>query len=239
MPNVTKNIFETLGYLFLIEVSIIKIVINLKSNKMKSVQKTSIITLVFLVILTSCSVEKRHYMSGYNFDWKKGKSGVISKEGDMQITSNIENDTESNPVRTDISEEVLTASANKEQQIVLPQKAKTNFALIDNPLQSFKKEKAKPTFKSEFKKGLKILEAPNDEPKTHGLAVAGMILGILSLVTFYGAFLFGLLAIIFGAVAISKIKANPNKYKGKGMAKAGLICGIIAIAVILILISAG
>ena len=53
-----------------------------------------------------------------------------------------------------------------------------------------------------------------------GLAVAGMILGIISLFCF--PYIAGLLAIIFGGVAMGK------GYRG-GMAVAGIVCGIIGI----------
>jgi hypothetical protein len=41
------------------------------------------------------------------------------------------------------------------------------------------------------------------------------------------------LAIVFGAISLSKIKKNPEKYKGIGFAKAGLIIGIIEIVLII------
>lgn len=62
-----------------------------------------------------------------------------------------------------------------------------------------------------------------------GLAVAGMVLGIVSLVLFacYG-FIAGILAIIFGAVAKGK------GYKG-GMGTAGIVCGAISIGIWILL----
>ena len=77
----------------------------------------------------------------------------------------------------------------------------------------------------------------------NGLAVAGMVLGIIAIVLCWVPFLdqvLALLAIIFGAIGTGK--ANKIGGKGKGMAVAGLIMGIIAmilgIAVIVMAMSA-
>ena len=63
----------------------------------------------------------------------------------------------------------------------------------------------------------------------NGMAVAGLVLGIIALVCCWVPFLnwlLALLGIIFGAVGNGK--ANRIGGKGKGLAMAGLICGILA-----------
>lgn len=63
----------------------------------------------------------------------------------------------------------------------------------------------------------------------NGLAVAGMVLGIISIVLCWVPFLdqiLALLAIIFGAIGMGK--ANKIGGTGKGFATAGLVMGIIA-----------
>ncbi len=66
---------------------------------------------------------------------------------------------------------------------------------------------------------------PMQQPKIpgKGLAITGMVLGIISLCTFwcYG-FILGILGIIFGGVAKGK------GYKG-GMGTAGIVCGAISV----------
>jgi len=71
-----------------------------------------------------------------------------------------------------------------------------------------------------------------DEPRLMPLALAALICGIVSIVAYYGAFVLGVLAIVFGAVAMYKIRQNPGVYRGRGMALAGFILGIISLAVI-------
>jgi hypothetical protein len=67
--------------------------------------------------------------------------------------------------------------------------------------------------------------------KASGLAVASLVLGIISLVFFWLIFpiVCALLAIIFGHVAISAINRSSGWLTGKGMAIAGLVMGYIHI----------
>lgn len=70
--------------------------------------------------------------------------------------------------------------------------------------------------------------ATYDKPK--GLAIAALVLGILSLVAFWmpilGALL-GLVAIILGAVALSKVKKGTAG--GRGLAIAGVVTGVLGL----------
>ena len=75
--------------------------------------------------------------------------------------------------------------------------------------------------------------APQAQPvtqatRTSGLAVASLVLGILSFPLYFVGVILGVLAIIFGALAIGKTNREPN-LGGKGMAVAGLVLGIVAI----------
>ncbi len=79
--------------------------------------------------------------------------------------------------------------------------------------------------------------APGYAPKqTNGLAVASLVLGILALLLFFTIwlpFILGVLAIVFGAVAISKAKRGAGN---KGIAIAGLVCGTIGIVAAILFI---
>jgi len=73
---------------------------------------------------------------------------------------------------------------------------------------------------------------------TNGLGTTGMVLGIvgaaLCLVPVVG-FLLGLLATVFGGIGLAK--ANRGEATNKGMAVAGLVLGIITMAVWPVLIA--
>lgn len=74
---------------------------------------------------------------------------------------------------------------------------------------------------------------------SQGLAIASMVCGILGIITccivgFLNAPLV-IAAIVMGHIALSKIKADPARTGGKGMAKAGLITGYIGLLFIILL----
>jgi len=75
--------------------------------------------------------------------------------------------------------------------------------------------------------------------KTNGMAVTGMVLGIISLVFFwvwFAAPVIAVLGIIFSGVGISQ--CNRMTQDGKGMAIAGLVCSLISAALWLLVIIA-
>jgi hypothetical protein len=70
-------------------------------------------------------------------------------------------------------------------------------------------------------------EVSDENKKTHWAAITGMVSGILG-VLFSG--FFGICGIVFSAIALSQI-SRKKRFKGKKMAVAGLVLGIIAIGV--------
>ena len=79
--------------------------------------------------------------------------------------------------------------------------------------------------------GLPWIPLYQPAPKAHGLAVASLVLGIISLVIVGIGLLTGVPAAICGHAALRAIKAEPTEYGGGGMAIAGLITGYIGLLV--------
>jgi type II secretory pathway pseudopilin PulG len=72
------------------------------------------------------------------------------------------------------------------------------------------------------------------QPKIRkGLAVASLILGIISIPTLGLLGVGAITAIVLGAVAISRIKKDPATYGGKGMAIGGIITSAVALLLII------
>jgi type II secretory pathway pseudopilin PulG len=67
--------------------------------------------------------------------------------------------------------------------------------------------------------------------KTSGMAIASLVFGILFLF-----FPLNILAIIFGHISLSQIKASAGRLGGRGMAIAGLVLGYLGIAMIPIIL---
>ncbi len=70
------------------------------------------------------------------------------------------------------------------------------------------------------------------QPPSQGLAIGAMVCGILAFIGCCAWYLAGPVAVVgvvLGHIAISKIKANPVAYGGRGMARAGLVLGYLAL----------
>jgi len=70
------------------------------------------------------------------------------------------------------------------------------------------------------------------QPPSQGMAIAALICGIIAFVGCCAWFIsapMALVAIVLGHIAISKVKADPQRYSGKGMARAGLVTGYLGL----------
>ncbi len=75
----------------------------------------------------------------------------------------------------------------------------------------------------------------NQGPKNEPFAITSMVTGIVGGVTICCwplAAILAIVATVFGALSLVKFKNSPNGIKGKGMAIAGLVLGIVVIALI-------
>jgi hypothetical protein len=74
-------------------------------------------------------------------------------------------------------------------------------------------------------------------PPTHGMAIAGLVCGILGL--FCCGPLFSTLGLVFSAIALSKINQDPLRHSGKGVALAGLLLSVLGYIFFAVLLSTG
>jgi hypothetical protein len=69
-------------------------------------------------------------------------------------------------------------------------------------------------------------------PQVNPLAIASMVLGILSIPACCCAFVgtpLSIAAVVLGIVSMQKIKAQPQAWKGTGMAIAGIVTGSLGV----------
>lgn len=76
----------------------------------------------------------------------------------------------------------------------------------------------------------------NDGPRTDPFAIVAIATGGLAVLTGYGAFLLGAAAIVFGALSLSRIRKEPGRFKGRGLAIAGMVAGLVSAGIILLYI---
>ncbi len=67
--------------------------------------------------------------------------------------------------------------------------------------------------------------------RTSGMAVASLVLGILTIIGGFYLILPSILAVIFGAAGLSQCNNDPN-VDGRGMAIAGLVLGVIGLSIV-------
>jgi hypothetical protein len=107
-------------------------------------------------------------------------------------------------------------------------------------LNIFEKLIAKAAIKKAWKNKKKKKKKKGIESEDRRMAVAAMVLGISSFVVgiipIFGllALPAGILAVIFGSIALKRIKEEPGIYGGRGMALAGLILGIVFLSIVVL-----
>jgi hypothetical protein len=72
--------------------------------------------------------------------------------------------------------------------------------------------------------------------KTEGLGLAGFISGLVGL--FIASIPLGIIAVVFGSISLSKIKKNPQRYKGRGFAIAAIVLGLVDVVAMILLLGA-
>lgn len=142
---------------------------------------------------------------------------------------------------TQVVDESLMASSTTELSKYRDQlKLKKEKVDQPAPIQSTTKTLTDPSKVDQVKrasyKPLLLKKRLGDTPQqTSGMAIASLVCGILAF--FVLGVVLGPLAIIFGGVALSKIRKNPE-VKGRGLAVAGLVLGIVATVLIIVILAA-
>lgn len=68
----------------------------------------------------------------------------------------------------------------------------------------------------------------NKKTKDKSFAITSFVCGALFWVPLFNAVL-GVLALVFGILAIRRVRENPSRYGGQGLALAGIVLGCIAL----------
>jgi hypothetical protein len=79
---------------------------------------------------------------------------------------------------------------------------------------------------------------PGQAPRTNGLAIASLVLGIVGLL-FFVFIVPPVLALIFGLVSHGQIRRSGGAQAGSGMAIAGIVLGIVGALLFVLLVATG
>ena len=218
-------------------------------------KKTSIllIAITSIAFMSSCTMEKRLYMPGYNVEWNK--SG--NSEEKVNIASNVssasqEQTTDNNSLSTGntdniLTEEMLTASVNNSDISISNNKLQKAFTKnILYPIKQKQKINKVHLLKSSDNKYFS--NAKSESGGANGFAIASLVLGILGIVLIFApsiglvimSLFASILAIIFGAIGLGKSKGDSHdegSHGGKGFAIAGLILGLLGLFIWLLAIA--
>jgi hypothetical protein len=208
-------------------------------------------SLLIILCFSSCKMEKRIYSSGYYIEWNNGKRSVYNKEIEKH------NHTTQNKIR---KSETLVRS-NKEcynnlisdinfDENIIESAGDDPTILTDNTpgiLFSIKKEDINKqevvTLQSlnftnspyEFETTTKNSEK---DPKTNKLGLLSFMIALLLPILFIASLNTSLLSLFLAipsllleAIALRQIKKNPEKYKGKTLAKIGVIVGYLGCSI--------
>lgn len=78
----------------------------------------------------------------------------------------------------------------------------------------------------------------SDGPRTDPFAIVSLATGAVSFLLGGGGLLLVAAAIVFGALSLTRIKRQPERFKGRGLALAGLIVGVVMGALIIVYLAA-
>ena len=70
---------------------------------------------------------------------------------------------------------------------------------------------------------------PTTSPPRKGLAIAALVVGIVSILTCGGLLVGPIVGIVLGIVALNKAKSNPAQYAGRGLAIAGIVTSVCSV----------
>jgi hypothetical protein len=184
-------------------------------------------------------MEKRIYSSGFHIEWNSNNRILVKKKseninGRHKKLKKLGPPEQSNTPNYNSNEEMdltVTASLDNES-IVLVNRETINLATIQDSKSNKQEISINSSIKSDIKnETIKIPKDSDPVPEANTLSLLSFIIAILSIVFIsiggIAAFLLALIALPLGAIALRQFRRNPEKYKNKWLAIAGVIVGYV------------
>lgn len=190
--------------------------------------------IIGIILLNSCSIEKRLHRPGYHIEWKGNhhQSSTSLQIADtsykQQINSSDQNIDESAEIAHS-NPTVIADSTNQHQNDT----EKTPKEKIQQCVTRYLASSISTPMKSisiELKGGI---EEEKVRPGTEENAIGSFVCSLVTWLAIFGVGqLFAYAAIILGLISLAKIKKQPDQYSGKGLAIAGIIIAAIALIIV-------
>ncbi len=215
-------------------------------SKVNATRTASLICFAFFILFTSCSIEKRKYLSGYHVDWKKVQSGTspasvvntaqesesISSDGVQPDVIAVERGFEKNNALP-APETNLVASASEE--VMLTSENIKNIHFTKSVSDTLKKKEIVVFRRTEKDTNNTKSDHPDTREMNHN-ATIGFVLSLIGFVFPLLGLLCCIPAIVYSIIGLRQINKDPVKWKGKKLAVLGLIFGILGFLLLLIVI---
>jgi hypothetical protein len=214
-----------------------------KPNNMKTAKNLVLLGIVMSAFLSSCTMQKCVYSKGYYVDWFDGKS----KKENPKTTDKVSSDelniscnqlshekkevAQNEAIVTEKVDESMAVASSEDNEVLIAQKDRSKSPVSE----SISASDDVSSFRNEFKNGVGVIMSPPDDQRTNGMALAGFICSLVGLFIF--GVVLGVLGIIFSAIGLGKIAKDSSRWKGKGMAIAGLVVGVVDIILWIILLA--
>ena len=217
------------------------------------------------VFISSCSVQKRHYLNGYTVSWKKSmanssndKELIASNEENMPIIDEMKKDKFESTInlkqtkidsihlnKTPFSDSIkcdkLLFKNGEEINVKVTEitPSEIKYKKCDFPTGPIYTSTKNEVFMVKYSNGSK--DVFNEEKTTQTKNSVNnndeLRTNGFAIAGFVLSLLgVSILGIIFSAIGDSQIKKNPTKWKDNGMATAGIILGIIGLIILIIVV---
>jgi hypothetical protein len=208
---------------------------------MQNIRLLALVAISAIFLLPACTFQKRVHNRGFHIDWSARTNKEVSKTQAKQKQSAEDN----LEVKGEIAAKDSLLALSKEPlwdepvQEVLAGGNEQENRIVQVPIVNiFQKElKAK-------KEQFKLISKPLNKKQEKDLdiiSIIGLMLGVMSMASVVLLFitdfellilfsiLGAILAIVLSAISLKRIKNNPEKWMGKGIALAGIFVGSITI----------
>ena len=193
---------------------------------------TTFLSILFItILLNSCVVEKRVHNPGFNIQWikkhKTTETQTTEKTEGNTVFSDLKKDNSSKQ-NVEITKEPLLFEESSLSNQSIDQDA------IDNNRQESERNYDQLKNYQDLDDSTTTVQPKANKPavqtkKLEGFGVAGTIFAALGFLI--AGIPLGILAIIFGAIGITRIINNPEKYYGLGFSIVALALGLVVLIV--------